>query len=174
MLCEENLSKYDCLLHFEPSFNSFNFKATPYELWKCRKSNISYFYIFRCHCFVLNNEKDNLGKFDAKSYEDFFLGYSTCSKIYRIFNKWILIIEESIHIVFDEVNNSSSRKEDTSDDVGILENGIKKHSLKKKPTQDGGGETKDNEVLNLKKSINKEHEIYLKNGGMYTTIQKIS
>ena len=39
---------------------------TPYELWKSRKPNISYFKVFGCKCFILNT-KDNLGKFDAKS-----------------------------------------------------------------------------------------------------------
>ena len=42
-------------------------KKTPYELWKGRKSNISYFHTFGCTCYVLNNCKDNLGKFDSKS-----------------------------------------------------------------------------------------------------------
>ena len=51
-------------------------KKTPYELFKGRKPNISYFHIFGCKCFVLNNEKENLGKFDAKADEGIFLGYS--------------------------------------------------------------------------------------------------
>ena len=44
---------------------------TPYELWKGRKPNISYFKVFGCKCFILNT-KDNLGKFDAKSDEHIF------------------------------------------------------------------------------------------------------
>ena len=39
---------------------------TPYELWKGKKPIISYFHVFGCDCYVLNN-KDNLGKYDAKS-----------------------------------------------------------------------------------------------------------
>ena len=34
---------------------------TPYELWKGRKPNISYFHQFGCICFILNT-KDNLGQ----------------------------------------------------------------------------------------------------------------
>ncbi|XP_050908932.1 uncharacterized protein LOC127122675 [Lathyrus oleraceus] len=45
-------------------------KKTPYELFKGRKPNVSHFHIFGCKCFTLNNDKDNLGKFDEKSDED--------------------------------------------------------------------------------------------------------
>ena len=67
-----------------------------------KKPNISYFHIFGCKCFIHNNGKKNLGKFDARSNEDIFLGYSTSSKAYRVFNKNSLVVEESIHVVFDE------------------------------------------------------------------------
>ena len=46
---------------------------------------------------------NNLGKFDAKSDEAIFLGYSLTSKAYRVFNRSNLIIEESMHVVFDEI-----------------------------------------------------------------------
>ena len=46
--------------------------------------------------------KKNLGKFDAKSDEGIFLAYSILSKAYRVFNKNSLVVEESIHVVFDE------------------------------------------------------------------------
>ena len=77
-------------------------KKTPYELWKDRKPNLDYFHAFGCKCFIHNNGKDNLEKIDPKSNEEIFLGYSKSSKAYRIFNKRILVIEETIHIVFDE------------------------------------------------------------------------
>ena len=44
-------------------------KRTLYELQKGRLSNISYFHAFGCKCFVHNNGKETLGKFDAKSVE---------------------------------------------------------------------------------------------------------
>ena len=77
-------------------------KKTPYELWKGRKLNICFFYAFGCKFYVLNNEKDNLRKFDSKLDEAIFLGYSTTSKV---FNKWNLVVEESVHVVFDEFND---------------------------------------------------------------------
>ena len=78
---------------------------TPYELWKNKKPNINYFKVFGCNCLILNT-KDNLGKFDAKSDVGNFLGYSTSSKAFRVFNKITMVVEEFIHVIFDESNNS--------------------------------------------------------------------
>ena len=76
---------------------------TYYELWNNRKPKISYLRVFGCKCFILNT-KDNLGKFDSKDDERIFLGYSTSSKAYRVFNKRTLVVEESMHVVFYESN----------------------------------------------------------------------
>ena len=67
---------------------------TPYELWKNKKPNISYFKAFGSKCFILNT-KDNLGKFDTKYNVGIFLGYSSSSKVYRVFNKKTMVVEES-------------------------------------------------------------------------------
>ena len=50
-------------------------EKTPYELWKNRKPNISYFHPFGCTCYILNT-KDNLNKFNSKAQKCFLLGYS--------------------------------------------------------------------------------------------------
>ena len=39
---------------------------TPYELWKGKAPNISYFRVFGCKCYILNT-KDYLGKFAFKT-----------------------------------------------------------------------------------------------------------
>ena len=74
---------------------------TSYELFYGRTPKISYFKVFGCKCFLLNT-RDNLDKFDAKSDEGIFLGYSSRSKAYRVFNKRTSSIEESLHVSFDE------------------------------------------------------------------------
>ncbi|KAH9659187.1 Integrase catalytic domain-containing protein [Citrus sinensis] len=81
----------------------------PYELWKDRKPNIGYFKVFGCKCFILNT-KDNIGKFDTKSDVGIFLGYSNSSKVYRVYNKRTLVVEESMHVAFDESNPSFAEK----------------------------------------------------------------
>ncbi|GKA40617.1 retrovirus-related pol polyprotein from transposon TNT 1-94 [Tanacetum coccineum] len=52
-------------------------------------------------CFILNT-KDYLTKFDPKSYEGVFLGYSQNSKAYIILNKHTKKIKESLNVTFDE------------------------------------------------------------------------
>ena len=80
-------------------------KKTPYDIYKGRKPNISHLRVFGCKCFVLNNGKESLGKFDAKAYEAIFLGYSLQSKAYKVFNRRTLCVEESVHVVCDETNS---------------------------------------------------------------------
>ncbi|XP_073121349.1 uncharacterized protein [Henckelia pumila] len=58
--------------------------------------------IFGSKCFIHNNGKNHLTAFDAKSDEGIFLGYSSISKAYRVFNKKTLNVEESTHVIFDE------------------------------------------------------------------------
>ena len=61
-------------------------KKTPYELWKERKPNVKYFRIFGSTCFILK-DRENVEKFDSRSDEGIFLGYSSTSKAYRVYNK---------------------------------------------------------------------------------------
>jgi len=89
-------------------------KKTPYELFKGRKPNISHFRVFGCKCFILNNGKDNLG--NSKADEGIFLGYSSQSHAYRAYNKRTMLIEETVHITFDETNQKMQDKHKNSAD----------------------------------------------------------
>ena len=61
-------------------------------------------------------------KFDSKVNEGNFLGYSTSSKAYRVFNKRTLVVEESMHVIFDESNSLDPRKDifSVDNDIGEL------------------------------------------------------
>ena len=80
-------------------------KKTPYELFKGRKPNIMHLRVFGCKCYVHNNGKESLEKFDPRSDEAIFLGYSSHSKAYKVFNKRTLYVKESMHVLFDESNS---------------------------------------------------------------------
>ena len=84
-------------------------KKTPYELWKGRKPNVKYFIIFGSTCFILK-DKENVGKFDSQSDEGIFMGYSSTSKAYRVYNKRTMKVMETMNVVIDESSNSSSEK----------------------------------------------------------------
>ena len=79
MINENNLPKY----FWAEAVNTFCYvlnkvllrsiiKKIPYEFWKNKKSDINYFKVFGCKCFILNT-KDNLGKFDANRMLEFSL-----------------------------------------------------------------------------------------------------
>lgn len=79
---------------------------------------------------MLNNGKHNLGKFNAKSDEGIFLGYSLTSKAFRVFNKRTLVVEESIHVLFHN-SNPLPRKNLVNDDIGILQEEVEQLNLDK-------------------------------------------
>ncbi|GKD18639.1 putative ribonuclease H-like domain-containing protein [Tanacetum coccineum] len=56
---------------------------------------------FGCHVTILNT-LDYLGKFDGKSDEGFFDGYSLNSKAFRVYNIRTRKVEENLHIRFLE------------------------------------------------------------------------
>ncbi|GKD12478.1 ribonuclease H-like domain-containing protein [Tanacetum coccineum] len=74
---------------------------TPYELFLGRKHALSFMRPFRCPVIILNTI-DHLGKFDGKADEGFFVGYSTNSKAFRVFNSRTRIVEENLHVQFSE------------------------------------------------------------------------
>ncbi|GJV06644.1 retrovirus-related pol polyprotein from transposon TNT 1-94 [Tanacetum coccineum] len=90
---------------------------TPYEIFRGTKPSLEYFKVFGSKCFILNT-KDYLTKFDPKSYEDVFLGYSQNSKAYVVSNKHIMKVEESLSVTFDESPPPTKLSPLVDDDVG--------------------------------------------------------
>ena len=80
---------------------------TPYELWRGRRPDLSYFHTFGCDCYILN-DRDHLGKFDAKSDAGIFVGYSQNSAAYRIYNHKTKTIIDFVNVVFDDLNLKST------------------------------------------------------------------
>lgn len=94
-------------------------EKTPYELWRNRKPNISYFHPFGCVCYILNT-MDNLNKFDFKAQKCFMLGYSELSKGYIVYNVETQIVEESINVRFDDkLGNQKPKHAETSADLEV-------------------------------------------------------
>jgi Integrase core domain len=89
---------------------------TPYELWMGRKPNISYFRAFGSKCFVID-EMPKVTKFDSKSIEGIFIGYSVTNKAYRIYLPISNTIKESMHVKFDE-NTNAPAENGSVNDVG--------------------------------------------------------
>ena len=73
--------------------------STPFELWYGYPPNVKYFKIFGSKCYILKDDRS--GKFDAKSDEGIFLGYSTRSKAYKCLNINSNKVVESANVNFD-------------------------------------------------------------------------
>ncbi|XP_019263281.1 PREDICTED: uncharacterized protein LOC109241028 [Nicotiana attenuata] len=91
---------------------------TPYELLNRRKPKLTHLRTFGCKCFVLNNGKETLRKFDAKSDEGIFLDYSSQSKAYKAYNRRTQCVEESINMVFDKSHHSCGKDAHDKSDQG--------------------------------------------------------
>nr|GFA33576.1 hypothetical protein [Tanacetum cinerariifolium] len=74
---------------------------TPYELLKGRSPTLSFMRRFGCHVSILNT-LNQLGKFDGKPNVGIFIGYSTTSKAFRIYNINTRKVEENMYITFLE------------------------------------------------------------------------
>ncbi|GKE64615.1 putative ribonuclease H-like domain-containing protein [Tanacetum coccineum] len=74
---------------------------TPHELFRGRTPALSFMRPFGCHVSILNT-LDYLGKFDGKSDEGLFAGYSLNSKAFRVYNIKTRKVEENLHIRFLE------------------------------------------------------------------------
>ena len=75
---------------------------TAYQLMKEKKPTLGFLHVFGCKCFVLRNQGENLGKFEAKDDEAIFFGYAIAGKAYRVYNLRLNIVMESVHVVFDD------------------------------------------------------------------------
>jgi len=86
---------------------------TSYEIWKGKVPNLKYFHVFGCVCYILN-DRDHLGKFEAKSDEGVFLGYATNSRAYRVYNMRTQTIMESSNVVVDDMKDYSEFSKEKS------------------------------------------------------------
>nr|GEZ78122.1 hypothetical protein [Tanacetum cinerariifolium] len=82
-------------------------EKTPYHIINNRKPSVKFFYIFGSICYIVR-DNENLDKMKVKGDECIFVGYSTQSRAYKVFNKRTRVIMESIHVNFDELPQMAS------------------------------------------------------------------
>ncbi|XP_057444753.1 uncharacterized protein LOC130736999 [Lotus japonicus] len=75
--------------------------ATQYELWKGRKPTVKYFHVFGSKCYVLA-DREQRRKLDPKSDVGLFMGYSTNSSAYRVYNLRTKTMMESFNVIVDD------------------------------------------------------------------------
>ncbi|GJV06028.1 retrovirus-related pol polyprotein from transposon TNT 1-94 [Tanacetum coccineum] len=77
-------------------------EKTPCHIINAWKPSVKFFHIFGSLCYIVR-DGENLDKMKEKGDACIFVGYSTQSKAYRVFNKRTRIIVETIHVNFDEL-----------------------------------------------------------------------
>nr|GEX70304.1 copia protein [Tanacetum cinerariifolium] len=134
---------------------------TPYELLRGRKPTLDYFRVFGSKCFILNT-KEYLTKFDPKSYEGVFLGYSQNSKAYIVLNKHTKKVKESLNVTFDETPPPSKTSPLIDDDLDEEEaiKVIEKKNLENNIVDEA---LEINKIVNIKESRNHPLENVIRN-----------
>nr|GFC52136.1 retrovirus-related Pol polyprotein from transposon TNT 1-94 [Tanacetum cinerariifolium] len=79
------------------------FNKTPYELINGQKPDISFLHVFGALCYP-KNDREDIGKLGAKGDIGFFIGYSTDSCAYRVYNRRTKKIMGTMNVSFDELS----------------------------------------------------------------------
>nr|GEU61860.1 hypothetical protein [Tanacetum cinerariifolium] len=82
-------------------------EQTPYHIINDRKPSVKFFNNFGSLCYIVR-DGENLDKMKEKGDACIFVGYSTQSRAYRMFNKRTKVIVETIHVNFDELPHMAS------------------------------------------------------------------
>nr|GEV89742.1 hypothetical protein [Tanacetum cinerariifolium] len=81
---------------------------TSYELLHDKLPELSFFHVFGALCYLTNNS-ENLGKLQSKADIGIFIGYEPTKKEFRIYNRGIRRIIETIHEDFVELATMASK-----------------------------------------------------------------
>ncbi|GKD93759.1 retrovirus-related pol polyprotein from transposon TNT 1-94, partial [Tanacetum coccineum] len=127
-------------------------RKTPYEIFRGRKPSLEYFKVFGSKCFILKT-KDYLTKFDPKSYEGVFLGYTQNSKAYVVLNKHTIKVEESLNVTFDESAPPTKLSPLVDDDVGE-EEAIRKNTKIVNTNNEEDESIEVDKIINIKEFKN--------------------
>ncbi|GKB35932.1 retrovirus-related pol polyprotein from transposon TNT 1-94 [Tanacetum coccineum] len=82
-------------------------EKTPYHIINGQKPSVKFFHIFSSLCYIVR-DGENLDKMKEKGDACIFVGYSTQSRAYSVFNKRTRIIVETIHVNSDELPQMAS------------------------------------------------------------------
>nr|GFB33399.1 integrase, catalytic region, zinc finger, CCHC-type, peptidase aspartic, catalytic [Tanacetum cinerariifolium] len=96
-----------------------HFDKTLYELISKRKTNIKFCRVFGCRCYLLNDYED-VGKLKAKGDIGVFVRYSKVYVAFRIYNKRIHKLHESVNVNFDENSEMASKQFSLEPDLSNL------------------------------------------------------
>lgn len=90
---------------------------------KGQNQNILYFHQFNYN-FNMTNTKEHFVKFYSKSQKCILLRHFKLSRVYMVYNNEILVVEESIHAMFDdkEFDYEIPKMDEHIEDMKMVEN----------------------------------------------------
>ncbi|GJU53596.1 putative ribonuclease H-like domain-containing protein [Tanacetum coccineum] len=107
---------------------------TPYELFKGFKPALSFMRPFGCHVTILDT-LDNLGKFDGKSDEGFFVRYSLGSKAFRV-QSLINLQKDASYFDSPSKDVGNGEPKSAADDQKQVEDGLDNENDEKDKSED--------------------------------------
>nr|GEU76537.1 putative ribonuclease H-like domain-containing protein [Tanacetum cinerariifolium] len=125
---------------------------TPYELLHGRTPSIGFMRPFGCPVTIFNT-LDPLGKFQGKVDEGFLVGYSVCSKAFRVFNNRTRTIQETLHVNFLE--NNPNVTEDAAFDGKEHDFDVKKPEYKVILSPSSSAQSKEQDDKTIKEAKGK-------------------
>ncbi|KAL0556146.1 hypothetical protein IC582_004656 [Cucumis melo] len=105
-----------------------------YDLWKGRKPNVKYFHIFGSTYYILA-DKEYHRKWDVKSDQGIFLGYSQNSRAYKAFNIKSGTVMETINVVVNDFESNVNQFNIEDDETSVISN-VTATPLKEMPKDD--------------------------------------
>jgi hypothetical protein len=122
--------------------------STLYELWKDRKPTVKHFHVFGSKCYILA-DREPRRKLYPKSDEGIFLGYSTNSRAYRVYNSKTQVVMESVNVVvkdsppkeIDDINQGTPVGDNVEHDVEALEHPSNEKSTEETLEEEGDAST---------------------------------
>ncbi|GJU40267.1 retrovirus-related pol polyprotein from transposon TNT 1-94 [Tanacetum coccineum] len=103
-------------------------EKTPYHIINGQKPSVKFFHIFGSLCYIVR-DGENLDKTKEKGDVCIFVGYSTVSRGYRVYNKRTRLIVETIHVNFDELPQIASDHISSNPDPQCLTTALEHGSL---------------------------------------------
>ena len=94
--------------------------------------------------------------------QEFFLGYCENKRGFRVYNRRTLVIEETIHITFDESNGDISKSCGEDDDAGVQE-GLKKLTINDLDTASPENDSKEDDSQDSPALEDNDKNVYTPN-----------
>jgi hypothetical protein len=123
--------------------------TTLYEIWEGRKPTVIYFHVFGSKWYILA-DRDHRRKIDPKSDEGIFLGYSTNSRAYRVFNSRTRVVMESINVVIDDVFEDRVLDVDPDVETSVQETNVPIQVNESEPEKEESEEAKQDQTSTSK------------------------